>query len=1179
MKLYLLLLPFFTAVSFTIIALLLTLCLEALVSEAIVSIFYIAIIASTWYGGGWSGLVTVILSVLAINYTFVEPRYQFWLYQPKDIFHLSIFLLVGLIINLLVRNFRKSNQKIQQLSQKLAQENAEQLRMALSAAQMGMWDWNLLTGEIKWSPEHEKLFGLAVGSFDGRYETFDAHLHPEDRSLLKETLQKAIQTHSNYRCEFRIIWLDGSIHWMEGLGQAFYDETGQPVRMTGTVMAIDERKRSQILLQQQFEQQRLVMDITQRIRRSLNLQETLQTTVDEVRQFLGCDRVIIFQFFPNNGGTAVVESVAAGWKSVLAENIYDTCFSQKYRKLLQEGLVIAKADINRAAISPCHLEMLKNLQVRANLVVPIANKEQLWGLLIAHHCAESREWQSSEIALLQQLANKVSIAIQQSIIFEQLQTELTERKQIEVALRQSEQRYRSLVHATSQIVWRTDGDGMAIIAPDNWEEITGQTAIEHLGCGWLKCVHPDERDRVAATWQAAYQNRTLYETEYRLRMKDGNYRDFSVRGVPILDADDTISEWIGICIDITKQKQAEAALQENQIQLQRQLAEIETIYQSAPIGLSVLDTNLRFVRINQRLAQINGVCVEEHIGRTLREIIPDLADTAEQLLRPILETGEPFLNVEISGETPAQPGVRRTWLESFLPLKDGDCVIGISVVCEEITERKQAQEALRQSEERYRTLFNSIDEAFCILEMLFDENQTVLDYRLLEVNPQFDRQTGLQDVVGKTMRQLVPNLEACWFEIFGRVALTGEPIRFEQYSLVMKRWFDVYALRIGDESSRKLAIVFQNITQRKQAEEELKQAKEELEIRVAQRTAQLTQINTDLQHSESILRSFFDSSVMLMGIVELHENNILHISDNRAAAQFFGTTPEAMQNCFVSDLGMPQSVIQQWVSYYRQAQQTQAPLRFEYFHETENYSKWLSASVCLIAVSGNGYPRFSYIVEDITESKRAKEHIEASLREKEVLLKEIHHRVKNNLAIVSSLLQMQSRRTQDTQAHEILRDSHNRIASIALIHETLYSSENLANIDFPQYIAQLINHLLDSYNVQSQQIKITTQIEQVSLDIEMAIPCGLIINELVSNALKYAFPDKNDGEIWVKLYQDGQELILLIQDNGIGLPENFNSNKSKKLGINLVRGLVQQLRGSIAINSQQGAEFRICFQI
>lgn len=156
--------------------------------------------------------------------------------------------------------------------------------------------------------------------------------------------------------------------------------------------------------------------------------------------------------------------------------------------------------------------------------------------------------------------------------------------------------------------------------------------------------------------------------------------------------------------DISDRKRSEIVLRESQAQLQRQLAEIEAIYQSAPIGLSVLDRELRFVRINERLAQINGLSVEDHIGRTVQEVLPSLETLAEEVLRPIIKTGEPRLDVEIRGETPSQPGVERIWLEHFLPLKDEKGrVIGISAVCEDITERQRIQEALQESGEHFRT--------------------------------------------------------------------------------------------------------------------------------------------------------------------------------------------------------------------------------------------------------------------------------------------------------------------------------------------------------------------------------------------------------------------------------------------------------------------------------------------
>ena len=203
---------------------------------------------------------------------------------------------------------------------------------------------------------------------------------------------------------------------------------------------------------------------------------------------------------------------------------------------------------------------------------------------------------------------------------------------------------------------------------------------------------------------------------------------------PILDATGQVSQILAISRDITDQKQAETELKVQQTQLQQQLAEIEAIYQSAPIGLNVLDTDLRFIRINQRLAEMNGYSIDAHLGRSLREILPDLADTAEQLLHTILETGEPLLNVELRGETPAQPGVARIWLEHFLPLKHGDRVVGISTVCEEITDRKQVEDALRQSEERYRCL------AELIPQLVWTAN---VEGQLLDVNQRWSAFTGL----------------------------------------------------------------------------------------------------------------------------------------------------------------------------------------------------------------------------------------------------------------------------------------------------------------------------------------------------------------------------------------------------------------------------------------------------
>jgi PAS domain S-box-containing protein len=245
--------PYGFSVLATAIALLITLWQKTLFAPTPAVLFFIAIILSNWYGGLRSGLLAAVLSTLAINYFFIPPLFVFTLASPSEAVRLGIFILVAFIVNLLSSNLRRSKRQVEQLDRELlevTQKSAEQLRLALTAARMGMWNWNLLSGEINWSPEHEQLFGLAPGTFDGRYETFDERIHPDDREALAIAVNRAIQERKIYQHEYRVVWTDGSIHWIEGRGQAFYDETGQAVRMTGTIMDISERKLAQAVLQE-----------------------------------------------------------------------------------------------------------------------------------------------------------------------------------------------------------------------------------------------------------------------------------------------------------------------------------------------------------------------------------------------------------------------------------------------------------------------------------------------------------------------------------------------------------------------------------------------------------------------------------------------------------------------------------------------------------------------------------------------------------------------------------------------------------------------------------------------------------------------------------------------------------------------------------------------------------------
>jgi PAS domain S-box-containing protein len=333
----------------------------------------------------------------------------------------------------LLRQVAALRQENQQHMKALNQQE-EQLRLALASAQMGIWDWNLLTGKVQWNREHEQLFDLEPGSFDGSYEAFDQCIHPDDRAGVHQAVVESIENHTSLCHQFRIIWSDGSIHWIETRGEAYLNNAQQAIRTVGTVVNIDKQQQAQQLLQTQLEQQRLVLDMTVRIRRSLDLTEILQTTVDEVRQFLQIERVIVYKFTPDWSGKVIVESVSAGWGDILTtDQIYDPCSHSLIRDF-QQGLVIANSDIYNDEIDDLHLQLLESVQVMANLVVPIFKGDELWGLLIAHHCSAPREWQISEIDLVKQLASQVSIAIQQADLFTQAQQELTQRRQAEMTL-------------------------------------------------------------------------------------------------------------------------------------------------------------------------------------------------------------------------------------------------------------------------------------------------------------------------------------------------------------------------------------------------------------------------------------------------------------------------------------------------------------------------------------------------------------------------------------------------------------------------------------------------------------------------------------------------------------------------------------------------------------------------
>lgn len=219
----------------------------------------------------------------------------------------------------------------------------------------------------------------------------------------------------------------------------------------------------------------------------------------------------------------------------------------------------------------------------------------------------------------------------------------------------------------------------------------------------------------------------------------------------------------------------------------------------------------------------------------------------------------------------------------------------------------------------------------------------------------------------------------------------------------------------------------------------------------------------------------------------------------------------------------------------------------------------------------------SFVAHDITLKKKQAKKIEESLNEKELLLKEIHHRVKNNLQIISSIINLQSASIIDKQIVEVLRESKNRIYTMAAIHEDLYQTEQFSSIQFDFHLKKLVGNILTSYNLPSVDITVHYHLDKVELSLDQAIPCGLIVNELLTNVVKYAFIGRNKGELTIELREKNGKIELIFADNGIGLPDNIDVQQTTTLGFQLVTTLINQIDGQFKLSTKRGTKFLIIF--
>lgn len=466
------------------------------------------------------------------------------------------------------------------------------------------------------------------------------------------------------------------------------------------------------------------------------------------------------------------------------------------------------------------------------------------------------------------------------------------------------------------------------------------------------------------------------------------------------------------------------------------------------------------------------------------------------------------------------------------------------------TEALQHQDTLRQTEER-----------FCLFV------KSVKDYAIFMLDPSrhtISWNVGASRIQGYEANEIIGQHFSCFYthediesekpkrEL--QIATVQE--QFDEQGWRVRRdgskfWANVAIAALRDETGnlKGFSQVVCDLTERKQSEESLRQSEERLKLALS-----AAQIGTWDWNIVTNQVTWSENQELLFGL---------------APGTFKGTYEAFIERVHPEDRQLFTKVTT------RAIEETGICDREFRIICPDGNIRWLAGKGRIIYDETGSAVRMLGININITAHKQAAEQIKASLREKEVLLTELHHRVKNNLQVISSFLNLQSGYIEDAKTFEILKTAENRVISMALVHEQLSLSQNLAQVDSASYIKHLASNLFSSYNINTDAIKFKINIDKILLFVNTAIPCGLIINELISNALKYAFPEGRSGEIKMNFQSSRGEIIITVSDNGIGLPENVDLQKTESLGLQIVLDLTKQLQGKIEIWRSKGTEFMI----
>jgi PAS domain S-box-containing protein len=766
----------------------------------------------------------------------------------------------------------------------------------------------------------------------------------------------------------------------------------------------------------------------------------------------------------------------------------------------------------------------------------------------------------------------------------ELKSTREQQKQEIERLKKASEAWRAALRAAPFLLWAINSDGNLTLAEGKGLENLGIAPDTVLGrsVGEIYSSQPDILEYIAAvlagsdrTWitsgitsgiTAGIDPRTTPGTTQQEDLI------WETKAAPLRGENGEIVGAVGVCTDITQRFRTQAELKTANQELARRLqqrteafnaalSESEKKYRnlvetSQELIWSV-DVEGRLTFVNAAARRIYGYEPSEAIGRYFIDFFsPEQkakqAAIFEQLFsRTHTQETAPYCPYEtVHLRKDGSPVYLR--VNSIVNYAENGTIIGASGTAVDISDRQRSEEALQQATDQ---LWAVLDAVPGLISWVSSDLRYIGVNQHLATSFQRPAESFVGQKVnfldkGSTFAHLIRNffassIQQIWQEV--DIEIKGS---VRNYLIVAQKYHQgTAAVSVGID-----------ITDRKHAE------------------SQKTKLIASLQESEAKFRSLYEATsdaVMLLDDREFFDCNCatLQMFGCSNKELLYGRHPGEFSPPFQPNGQDSSSILKHRIAA---AMQT-GSCRFDWVHRRIDGSEF-PAEVLLNAVEINGKKMIQAVVRDITDRKRDEDRIKASLAEKEVLLKEIHHRVKNNLQVISSLLKLQSRYIQDSRVIEMLKESQNRVRSMALVHEQLYQSKDLSKIDLARYIQNLAHNLFQAYEIDAKGIELQTIVAPRSLNIDTAVPCGLIINELVTNSLKYAFVGHDRGTIKIDfIIEDERVCVLTVSDSGIGFPKDLDYRNARTLGLRLVVSLVRQLRGQIQLLETAGTAFRITF--